>query len=333
MDKPIIGISIGDYNGIGPEVILKTIQNTKLFKWSIPVLYGSEKILNFYKKDLDLNEFKTYTVKSIDHIRENQLNIIPCLDDQAIQIEPGKVTEAAGKAAFASLKAACDDLDQGKIAALVTAPINKKNIQSEEFKFPGHTEYLTERFDKKDSLMLLVAEELRMGVATGHIPLQKVASELTKEGLESKISLFLQTLREDFKIDKPKIALLGLNPHAGDDGLLGEEEKTLIGPVADSFRAKGELVLGPFPADGFFGNHQFKKFDGILGMYHDQALIPFKYMAFENGVNFTAGLPVIRTSPDHGTGYDIAGKGIAEPNSFMQAYFVALDLIKNKMEL
>lgn len=333
MDKPIIGISIGDYNGIGPEVILKTLEQTKIFHWSIPVLYGSEKILNFYSKGLELKQFKSYRVKSIDHIRENQLNIITCIDEEAIHIEPGKVTEQAGKAAFASLKAACNDLDQGKIAALVTAPINKKNIQSEEFNFPGHTEYLTQRFDRKDSLMLLVAEDLRMGVATGHIPLQKVSSELTKEGLESKIQLFLQTLKEDFKIDKPKIAVLGLNPHAGDDGLLGEEEKTLIGPVVDSFREKGELVLGPFPADGFFGNQQFKKFDGILGMYHDQALIPFKYMAFENGVNFTAGLPIIRTSPDHGTGYDIAGKNLAEPHSFMHAYFLAMKLIKNKMEL
>lgn len=333
MNKPIIGISIGDYNGIGPEVILKTLNNTKLFKWSIPVLYGNEKILQFYKKDLELKDFKMYTVRLIDQIREDQLNIISCIDEALIQIEPGKVSESAGKAAFQSLKAACDDLDKGKIAALITAPINKKNIQSEEFNFPGHTEYLAQRFDSPNSLMLLVAEDLRMGVATGHIPLQEVASSLSEELLSNKISVFLQSLKEDFKIDKPKIAVLGLNPHAGDDGLLGKEEKEIIQPVIEKFRERGELIFGPFPADGFFGNQQFKKFDGILGMYHDQGLIPFKYMAFENGVNFTAGLPVIRTSPDHGTAYDIAGKNLAEPQSFMHAYFLALDLIKNKMEL
>jgi 4-hydroxythreonine-4-phosphate dehydrogenase len=330
--KPLIGITLGDYNGIGPEVILKALSNSRLLNWCTPVVYGSQKVLNFYKKDLNIKDWSLKTITDLQQITEfNQTYLISCWDDSNTIVEPGKETQEAGKAAFACLDRSARDLDKGLLSALVTAPINKHNIQSEEFSFPGHTEYLTERFEAKDSLMMLVSEDIRMGVATGHVPLLEVASKLNKELLRSKIDLFLQSLKEDFLIDKPKLAVLGLNPHAGDGGLLGQEEVDIIQPVVDEYRAKGKLVFGPYPADGFFGKAQFKEFDGVLGMYHDQGLIPFKYIAFETGVNFTAGLPIIRTSPDHGTAYDIAGKNQADPSSFLHAFFLAIDLVKNRM--
>ncbi len=330
--KPLIGITLGDYNGIGPEVILKALSNSRLLNWCTPVVYGSQKVLNFYKKDLDIKDWSLKTITDLQQITEfNQSYLVSCWDDTNTIVEPGKETQEAGKAAFACLDRSALDLDKGLLSALVTAPINKHNIQSEEFSFPGHTEYLTERFEAKDSLMMLVSEDIRMGVATGHVPLLEVASKLNKELLRSKIDLFLQSLKEDFLIDKPKLAVLGLNPHAGDGGLLGQEEVDIIQPVVDEYRAKGKLVFGPYPADGFFGKAQFKEFDGVLGMYHDQGLIPFKYIAFETGVNFTAGLPIIRTSPDHGTAYDIAGKNQADPSSFLHAFFLAIDLVKNRM--
>jgi len=330
--KPLIGITLGDYNGIGPEVILKALSNSRLLNWCTPVVYGSQKVLNFYKKDLNIKDWSLKTITDLQQITEfNQTYLISCWDDSNTIVEHGKETQEAGKAAFACLDRSARDLDKGLLSALVTAPINKHNIQSEEFSFPGHTEYLTERFEAKDSLMMLVSEDIRMGVATGHVPLLEVASKLNKELLRSKIDLFLQSLKEDFLIDKPKLAVLGLNPHAGDGGLLGQEEVDIIQPVVDEYRAKGKLVFGPYPADGFFGKAQFKEFDGVLGMYHDQGLIPFKYIAFETGVNFTAGLPIIRTSPDHGTAYDIAGKNQADPSSFLHAFFLAIDLVKNRM--
>lgn len=330
--KPLIGITLGDYNGIGPEVILKALSNSRLLNWCTPVVYGSQKVLNFYKKDLDIKDWSMKTVSDLSQITEfNHTYLVACWDDTNTIVEPGKETPEAGKAAFACLDRSAKDLDRGLLSALVTAPINKHNIQSEEFSFPGHTEYLTERFEAKESLMMLVSEDIRMGVVTGHVPLLEVASKLSKELIRSKIDLFLQSLKEDFLIDKPKLAVLGLNPHAGDGGLLGQEELDIIQPVVDEYRAKGQLVFGPYPADGFFGKAQFKEFDGVLGMYHDQGLIPFKYIAFETGVNFTAGLPIIRTSPDHGTAYDIAGKNQADPSSFLHAFFLAIDLVKNRM--
>ena len=330
--KPLIGITLGDYNGIGPEVILKALSNSRLLNWCTPVVYGSQKVLNFYKKDLDIKDWSMKTVTDLSQITEfNQTYLVSCWDDANTIVEPGKETLEAGKAAFACLDRSAKDLDRGLLSALVTAPINKHNIQSEEFSFPGHTEYLTERFEAKESLMMLVSEDIRMGVVTGHVPLLEVASKLNKELIRSKIDLFLESLKEDFLIDKPKLAVLGLNPHAGDGGLLGQEELDIIQPVVDEYRAKGQLVFGPYPADGFFGKAQFKEFDGVLGMYHDQGLIPFKYIAFETGVNFTAGLPIIRTSPDHGTAYDIAGKNQADPSSFLHAFFLAIDLVKNRM--
>jgi 4-hydroxythreonine-4-phosphate dehydrogenase len=330
--KPIIGITLGDYNGIGPEVILKSLASPRILKWCTPVIYGSSKVLDFYRAKFELKEWNIQSIQDASEAKSGESYVINCWDDAATLIEPGKETKEAGKAAFDCLERASNDLDRGLIAAVVTAPINKHNIQSEEFKFPGHTEYFTERFEAKNSLMMLVSDNLRMGVATGHIPLLEVPAALSADLLRAKIQLFLSSLKEDFSLDKPRLAVLGLNPHAGDAGLLGQEELEIIQPVVDEFRAKGHLVFGPYPADGFFGKAQFKEFDGVLGMYHDQGLIPFKYIAFDSGVNFTAGLPVIRTSPDHGTAYDIAGTNVADPGSFLQAIFLALDLIKNRMD-
>lgn len=331
-NKPLIGISLGDYNGIGPEIILKALGSPRILKWCTPVIYGSKKVLDFYRQKLELKDWSIKIVDNLNQIQEGQSYLVKAWDDKDTVVEPGKVTLEAGKSAFDCLEKAIKDLDRGLLSALVTAPINKHNIQSEEFSFPGHTEYLTERFDAKSSLMMMVSENLRMGVATGHLPLQEVSNALNAQLLKDKISLFLKSLKEDFSIDKPKLAVLGLNPHAGESGLLGKEELEIIQPVIEEFRNKGNLVFGPYPADGFFGKAQFKEFDGVLGMYHDQGLIPFKYIAFDTGVNFTAGLPIIRTSPDHGTAYDIAGKNEADPSSFMHALFLAMDLVKNRMQ-
>jgi 4-hydroxythreonine-4-phosphate dehydrogenase len=331
--KPFIGITLGDYNGIGPEVILKALGSQRILKWCTPVIYGSQQVIQFYRKQLDLQDWSIKSISSMEDATEGHTSLITCWDDANTVVEPGKVTPEAGKAAFACLDRAAQDLDKGLLAALVTAPINKHNIQSEDFNFPGHTEYLTERFEAKNSLMMMVSEGFRMGVATGHLPLQDVSKALTKELIKNKIDIFLQSIQEDFAIEKPKLAVLGLNPHAGESGLLGQEELEIIQPVIEEYRKKGVLVFGPYPADGFFGKAQFKEFDGVLGMYHDQGLIPFKYIAFETGVNFTAGLPIIRTSPDHGTAYDIAGKNEADPSSFLHAFFLAIDLVKNRMHV
>jgi 4-hydroxythreonine-4-phosphate dehydrogenase len=295
------------------------------------LIYGSAKVLDFYRQKFELKEWSIDSIQDASEAKSGGSYVINCWDDSNTEVEPGKETKEAGKAAFDCLERASNDLDRGVIAAVVTAPINKHNIQSEEFKFPGHTEYFTERFEAKSSLMMLVSENLRMGVATGHIPLLEVSKALSADLLRTKIQLFLKSLKEDFSIEKPRLAVLGLNPHAGDSGLLGQEELEIIQPVVEEFRKKGNLVLGPYSADGFFGKAQFKDFDGVLGMYHDQGLIPFKYIAFDSGINFTAGLPVIRTSPDHGTAYDIAGQNVADPGSFLQAMFLALDLVKNRM--
>jgi 4-hydroxythreonine-4-phosphate dehydrogenase len=329
-DKPVIGISLGDFNGIGPEVILKTLQDTRILKICTPVVYGSYKIMAKYKKLLNIpDEVSFNSVRAIDQLHLKKNNIITCWEED-YEINPGKITTEAGKCAYVSLDKAAEDVAAGKIDAIVTAPINKNNIQSEEFKFPGHTEFLTEKCGVKDSLMLLVNGELRVGVVTGHIPLSVVKEQLTKERLLSKINVLYKTLKNDFSILKPKIAVLGLNPHAGEQGLLGKEEQEMIIPLLEELKSKGVLVFGPFSADGFFGMHQYKKFDGVIAMYHDQGLIPFKTIAFETGVNYTAGLPIVRTSPDHGTAYDIAGKNLANESSFREAMYLACDIVKSR---
>lgn len=330
IQKPIIGITLGDYNGIGPEVILKALHNSAINKLCTPVIYGSNKVLNFYKNQLEIKDWQLFGIQKAEMANPKATNIINCFPDQQLEIEPGKVTIEAGKAAFECLKKATDDLKEGKINALVTAPINKNNIQSESFKFPGHTEFLADAFGVKDNLMFLVSDVLRVGVVTGHIPIDKVKESITKQAISSKLDLMLASLKLDFGIQKPRIAVLGLNPHAGEEGLLGKEEIEIIAPVTKEYREKKQLVFGPYPADGFFGNAQYKQFDGILAMYHDQGLIPFKSIAFENGVNFTAGMPAIRTSPDHGTAYDIAGKKQANECSILNAIFTAIEIYKNR---
>jgi 4-hydroxythreonine-4-phosphate dehydrogenase len=328
-DRPVIGLTIGDFNGIGPEVIIKTLSDPRILKICIPVVYGSYKVLSKYKKITEAEEIVFNSIRNIEGLNPKKINLITCWEED-FEVSPGKVTEQAGKCAFISLEKASDDLFAGKIDAVVTAPINKNNIQSADFKFPGHTEYFTEKAGIKDSLMLLVSENLRVGVVTGHIPLAEVKSQLTKEKLISKINVMYKSLKNDFGIQKPKIALLGLNPHAGENGLLGKEEQELMVPLLEELKSKGILIFGPFPADGFFGMHHYKKFDGILANYHDQGLVPFKTLAFESGVNYTAGLPVIRTSPDHGTAYDIAGKNIANEGSFREAMYLACDIVRSK---
>lgn len=331
--KPLIGISLGDYNGIGPEVILKALENNQLSNLCTPVLYGSLKVLNRYKNLLQMKDWNLHGIQRVDQANPKLTNVITCWNDHQTEVEPGKITAEAGKAAFASLKRAVEDLKAGKITALVTAPINKDTIQSEEFKFPGHTEYLADQFGVKDALMFMVSGELRVGVLTGHIPLSDVKEQISKEKLEAKISQILTSLRGDFGKRKPRLAVLGLNPHAGENGLLGSEEKEIIEPTIKSFKEKGELVFGPFPADGFFASRTYQKYDAVLAMYHDQGLIPFKTIAFNEGVNYTAGIAGVRTSPDHGTAYDIAGKDKAEPGSLLQAIYLATDVARFREEM
>lgn len=330
--KPIIGITLGDYNGIGPEVILKVLQGNHLNKLCTPVVYGSMRVLNRYKHLLDMKDWQLFGANHINNINPKAANVLTCFPDQSTEVEPGKVTQEAGKAALASLQKAVSDLKEGKLDAIVTAPINKANIQSDEFKFPGHTEYLADAFEANEYLMFMVSEDLRVGVATGHIPVTEVSKHLTKELISQKLQQMLSSLSQDFGISKPRIAVLGLNPHAGEGGLLGNEENDVITPAIQEFKNKGQLIFGPFPADGFFGMMQHKKFDAVLAMYHDQGLIPFKMLAFESGVNFTSGLPIVRTSPDHGTAYDIAGKNKADESSMRQAIFTAIDIVKNRHE-
>jgi 4-hydroxythreonine-4-phosphate dehydrogenase len=329
--KPIIGISLGDYNGIGPEVIVKALQNNNLNKMCTPVVYGSTKVFNYYKNKLNIKDWQLFGAQNIDAINPKAVNVINCFQDQSLTIEPGTVTSDAGKAAFECLEKATADLKSGKINALVTAPINKNNIQSDTFQFPGHTEYLANAFGVNDNLMFLVSEDLRVGVVTGHIPLDQVKSAVTRKAIKSKIDLMLASLKADFGIISPKIAVLGLNPHAGEEGLLGTEEKEIIAPLIAEYRQKKQFVFGPYPSDGFFGNSSYKKFDAVLAMYHDQGLIPFKSLAFDTGVNFTAGMPAVRTSPDHGTAYDIAGQNTAEASSMLHAIFTAIDVVKNRL--
>ncbi|AKD54392.1 4-hydroxythreonine-4-phosphate dehydrogenase PdxA [Spirosoma radiotolerans] len=331
-DRLVIGISLGDFNGIGPEVILKALQYNRLQKICTPVIYGSMRILNRYRNLLNLKDWNLNGAQTIGQISHKLTNVITCWPDQNQEIQPGQVTPEAGQAALACLQRAVDDLKAGKLDALVTAPINKNNIQSEEFKFPGHTEYLAEEFGVTDNLMFLVSQTLRVGVVTGHVPLGRVRQNVTRERIAQKLTLMMQSLKQDFGIEKPKIAVLGLNPHAGEEGLLGTEENEIIKPLITEWRNKGQLVFGPYPADGFFGTRAYSKFDAVLAMYHDQGLIPFKAIAFEEGVNFTAGMPAVRTSPDHGTAYDIAGKDLADETSMLQAIYTAIDVARNRKE-
>lgn len=329
MSKIKIGISIGDFNGIGIEVIIKTFKDARMLDICTPIVYGSSKITSFHRKVLEINDFSFNRIKNVKEASSKAPNLLECWQDD-VTVLLGESTAEAGKYAFASLEAATADLSAGLIDALVTAPINKDNIQSEEFNFPGHTEYLTDKFGG-ESLMLMANENIKIGVATNHIPISAVANTLSADNIFSKLKILNKTLIQDFCITSPRIAVLGLNPHAGDNGLIGKEETDIIIPAINNAKSVGVNTFGPYPADGLFGSGNYKKFDAILAMYHDQGLIPFKSLSFGDGVNFTAGLNIIRTSPDHGVAYEIAGQNKAEENSFRQAVYMACDIHKNRM--
>ena len=330
-DKPRIGISIGDVNGIGLEIIIKTLADAKIYDYCTPIVYGHTKVASFHRRATHINELNFNVIGDASQSIAKRANMINCWEED-VRIEPGTVTADGGKYAYLSLQRATDDLLSGMIDGLVTAPINKDNIQNEDFNFPGHTEYLQSRDNADESLMFLVSETLRVGVVTGHIPVSKISESITTEKIIAKLKLMHSSLRDDFWIRKPKIAVLGLNPHASDNGLIGSEEKDVIIPAIEEARAHDVLAFGPYSADGFFANGTYLQFDAVLAMYHDQGLIPFKQIAFESGVNYTAGLSFVRTSPDHGTAYDIAGKNMASEISFREALFTALHIIKHRRE-
>jgi 4-hydroxythreonine-4-phosphate dehydrogenase len=325
-----VGITHGDINGVSYEVIIKTLQDPRLIETHTIIVYGSSKVASYYRKTLDINDSNFNLIKKADAAHPRRPNIINVVEDE-VKIDIGKSTPIAGELAHLALEMATEDLLKNNLDVLVTAPINKKNIQSPGFVFPGHTEYLAKKFQTEDYLMLMVSEGIRIGVITGHIPLNKVSSELSEDLIIRKIKLLNQSLMRDFGIMKPRIAILSLNPHAGDEGLLGNEENTIIKPAIEKAYNQNILVFGPFPADGFFATSKLKHFDGILAMYHDQGMIPFKLVSFENGVNFTAGLPYVRTSPAHGTAYDIAGKNEANPEAFRNAVYLGCSIFNNRM--
>ncbi|MGM9803475.1 MAG: 4-hydroxythreonine-4-phosphate dehydrogenase PdxA [Muribaculaceae bacterium] len=325
-----VGITQGDTNGIGYEVILKTLQNQQMTELCTPVVYGSAKTASYHRKAIDLQPVSMNVVKNSSDIRDGVNNLVEVSPDE-VKVELGVSSEAAGRAAFDALERAVTDLKQGFIDVLVTAPINKKSIQSDQFTFPGHTEYLEASIGDGDkALMILFDENIRVALVTTHVPVTRIAESITREAVLNKIYAFNDSLKRDFGIVRPRIAVLSLNPHAGDGGLLGKEEQELIIPAINEAAANKVTAFGPYAADGFFGNEMYKHFDGVLAMYHDQGLAPFKTIAMENGVNFTAGLPYVRTSPDHGTGYDIAGKGEANEQSMRQAIYSAIDIFRNR---
>lgn len=330
-EKVKIGISIGDVNGIGLEVIIKTLLDKRILDYCTPIVYGQTKVASFHRKTLAIDDFSFNVIKNAAEAHPKRPNMINCWEED-VKIDLGQSTEIGGKYAFISLERATQDLINGEIDALVTAPINKQNIQNEDFQFAGHTEYIQSKAGADESLMLLMGEDLRVGLVTGHIPVAEVSKKVTKEKIIKKLELINHSLKTDFWVEKPKIAVLGLNPHAGDEGLIGEEEQKVISPAVEEANKQGILAFGPYPADGFFAKQSWQQFDAVLAMYHDQGLIPFKQLAFHNGVNYTAGLSVVRTSPDHGTAYDIAGKNEADAGSFREAVFAAVNIVKRRRE-
>jgi len=328
-NKPIIGFSSGDINGIGPELIIKSLSDNRMLDFFIPVVFASNKVINFYRKNLpDLN-FNFTSIKDFNKINPKQVNIYNCWEEEIV-ITPGELNETGGKYAIKSLKAATQALKDGNINALVTPPIHKKNVHGSEFPYTGHTPFFKDFFEQKDVVMLLAAGDFRVGLVTEHVAVKDITKYITKENILSKIDILNASLKRDFNIDKPKIAVLALNPHAGDEGLIGTEETEIIRPAIVEAKRHNMIVMGPYPADAFFARGYQNRFDAVLAMYHDQGLIPLKSLAFGEGINYTAGLPFVRTSPDHGTALDIAGKNKADPASFTAAIFSALDILKNQ---
>ena len=331
IEKPVIGITTGDLNGIGLEVIIKTFSDNRMLELCTPVIFASNKVINYYRRIVTEHAFNFNSTKDLTKLSPKAINIFNCWEDE-VPLQPGVLTDAGGKYAVRSLMVATQCLKDGELDALVTAPIHKSNTNIADFPFTGHTPFLKDKFGAKDVLMLLYNHDLRVALVTEHIPISKVSAAITKEVLLSKLAILKETLIKDFGIDKPRIAVLGLNPHAGDEGQIGTEEQTVIKPVIDQQRQAGNLTFGPYSADGFFARGIYTEFDAVLAMYHDQGLVAFKTIAQGEGVNYTAGLPVIRTSPDHGTAFDIAGKNLADPASFREAVFQAIDLINQRKE-
>jgi len=331
-NKPVIGFTSGDINGIGIELIIKTLSDTRLLEFCTPVIFANNKVINFYRKGLpDLN-FSFSAAKDSTKVNHKQVNVYNCWEED-IAVTPGQLNELGGKYAVMSLTIATEALKAGKIDGLVTAPIHKMNVQSAEFNFTGHTPFLKHSFEAKDVVMFMVAENMRIALLTEHVPVHDVAKYITKENIHTKLQIINQSLKKDFGITKPKIALLALNPHAGDEGLIGKEEIEIIKPAVAEARKKDIFCFGPYSADAFFARGQHEKFDAVLAMYHDQGLIPFKSLAVGEGINYTAGLSVVRTSPDHGTAFDIAGKGTADEASFREAIYKCIDIINMRNEI
>jgi len=328
-EKIIIGISIGDYNGIGSEVILKTFQDSRMLEFCTPVIFASVKLMSFFKKEYDM-EINFHGIDKIEDVIHKKINVLNVWKEP-IEVNFGKEEAKAGEFAITSLKASVEALKNDKIDVLVTAPINKSNVQSKSFNFPGHTDYLAKELEG-NSLMFMISEELKVGLLTDHVAVKDVPGTITRELIEKKINTIHKTLIEDFGIIKPKIAVLGINPHTGDNGVIGDEDDTVLRPTIENIRNNGKIVLGPYAADSFFGSGNYKNFDAVVASYHDQGLIPFKTLAFGQGVNYTAGLSKIRTSPDHGTAYEIAGKNLANESSFKEAVFAAIQIYKNREE-
>ena len=326
---PKIGITQGDINGIGYEVILKVLSDSRVLDSFIPIIYGQSKVFSYYKKNFGMEEMSYTVIRDASQAQPKRINIINHTDEE-LKVEPGFSTPIGGKASFAALKLATNDLRNGLIDAMVTAPINKSNIQSEQYKFNGQTDYIKSFFPENEYITLLVWENLRIGFVTNHIPLKDVPHSINKDLIIKKLKLINNTLVKDFNIVAPKIAVLGLNPHAGDNSIMGSEEKEIIQPAIEVAKSQGILAFGPFPADGFFGSDAWRKYDGILSMYHDQGLTPFRVLAVDGGVSFTGGLPVVRTSTTHGTGYDIANKNIADPEAMRHAIYLAIDILNNR---
>jgi len=328
--KPIIGFTAGDLNGIGLEVTIKALNDTRITDLCIPVVFASNKSINFYKKLLPEGNFSYQSIKDFERLSPKTVNVFSSWEDE-VNIQPGQLTNEAGAYAVKSLNDAVQALKDGHIHALVTAPIHKKNVQSESFPYTGHTPYLKAAFEAADVVMFMVAENIKVALVTEHIPVAEVAAHITKQGIVSKLKIMNQSLKKDFGITKPKIAVLGLNPHAGDEGLIGKEEAEIIQPAIKEAKQSDVFCFGPYSSDAFFARGQYEKFDAVLAMYHDQGLIPFKSLAIGEGVNFTAGLSGIRTSPDHGTAFDIAGKGKADESSTRAALFTAIDIYRSRL--
>jgi len=323
---PVVGITMGDINSIAAEVIIKSLNDTRINQYCTPVIFGSPRTISFWKKIIGLNDFQLNIIKNIDQINPKRSNILVCWEEE-VEIKIGEPTETAGKYAYKSLEIATKHAIDGKIDLLVTAPLNKHTINNELLPFNGHTGYLASAAKTTNFMMMLVSDELKVGLVTGHLPVKDIAGKITAELIHQKAKTLHQSLVKDFGITKPRIGVLGLNPHAGENGLLGLEEKEILIPAIDNLRNnQNMLIYGPYPADGFFGSGQYKKFDAVLAMYHDQGLLPFKLMSFESGVNFTAGLPFVRTSPDHGTAYNIASKNMASEQSMRNAIYMGIDL-------